>query len=383
MISDTFARTFVQRIGLADTAGLLDQHGRATEGLRQRAERAVIARTYGVNPVIAALIDGRAKLKGVTEALLFASPFWAAMRSAAQENAISADFEITADLVEAIRHANVARQSHLTAIEYLEQGSVEEISPVTRELIRLFADDAALLAEGLKSYAYDAVASGSHNMFGQSSPAEVLAAALRKAKPLEVAPKRRKSSSAMFGESGHRRIAADAYHTIDADWIVPALLSKLDLRGPVFEPSAGKGHLVDALSAARFAVTATDLIDYGRSDITPGVDLFSLTPQDLAGAGSIVCNLPYDLLGEATAHLLDIASPHGLQVASLVRAEWPIAKSRRSLIHQNPHFDRVIYLTRRPRWVVETKASPRHWFAWCAWDFQRDPTQPPTVSFAP
>jgi hypothetical protein len=187
----------------------------------------------------------------------------------------------------------------------------------------------------------------------------------------------------MFGESGHRRVANDSYFTIDAEWIIPALLSQIKLRGPVVEPCAGRGHLVDALKAAGFAVSATDLIDYGRPDIGPGVDLFSLSVDNLAGAGAIVANLPFDVLDDATRHILDIARPHGLQVASLVRAEWPFARARRELVHHNRFLDCIVNLTKRPRWAADSTGSPRHSFSWVVWDFRRDTSLNPSVRFAP
>jgi hypothetical protein len=176
MIGDSFARKFVARVGLADAAGLLDQNGRATEALRQRAERAVVARVFGIHPVVAGLIDGRIRLKGVFESLVAVAPLWASMQRAAAQGEIAPAFDITADVIEAVRFANVARQSHMTIAELLEQSGIEVMSPATTALLHLFQDYAALLADGLRNYAYDAVASGSRNMFGQSKPAEVLAA---------------------------------------------------------------------------------------------------------------------------------------------------------------------------------------------------------------
>jgi hypothetical protein len=43
------------------------------------------------------------------------------------------------------------------------------------------------------------------------------------------------------------RAANDAYFTIDAPWIIPALLSKVKIVGPVLEPAAGVEHLVREL----------------------------------------------------------------------------------------------------------------------------------------
>jgi hypothetical protein len=194
----------------------------------------------------------------------------------------------------------------------------------------------------------------------------------------------RKASPLIYGEAGYVRVSNDSYFTIDAHRVVPALLNNVNLRGPVFEPSAGMGHLIDALVANGHVATGVDLIDYGhgRNDIRAGVDLFSLSGEILEDYGSVVANLPYSQLDQATAHLLEIAKPLGLQVCSLVRSEWPNANARSALIHVNPFFDRLVVLKRRPRWVLEHKASPRHYFSWVVWDFSRDASKPPVVSFA-
>lgn len=194
----------------------------------------------------------------------------------------------------------------------------------------------------------------------------------------------RKAFPQRYGEAGYLRVENDSYFTIDADRVVPALLNNISLRGPVFEPSAGIGHLIDVLVARGYETTGIDLIDYGhgRGDIRAGVDLFSLSSSELEQYGSVVANLPYSQLDQATAYLLEITKPLGLQVCSLVRSEWPNAKARSLLVHKNPHFDKLIVLKRRPRWVLEHKASPRHYFSWVVWDFSRDTTMPPVVCFA-
>ena len=40
-----------------------------------------------------------------------------------------------------------------------------------------------------------------------------------------------------------RRIENDGYLTIDAHWIIPALLRSVPIEGRVLEPAAGRGHL--------------------------------------------------------------------------------------------------------------------------------------------
>jgi hypothetical protein len=43
------------------------------------------------------------------------------------------------------------------------------------------------------------------------------------------------------------RFANDNYFTLDAPWIIPALLSKVKIVGPVLEPAAGVGHMIREL----------------------------------------------------------------------------------------------------------------------------------------
>jgi hypothetical protein len=43
--------------------------------------------------------------------------------------------------------------------------------------------------------------------------------------------------------SRYGRIEGDGYLTIDAHWVVPALLRSVPIQGRVLEPAAGRGHL--------------------------------------------------------------------------------------------------------------------------------------------
>ena len=43
--------------------------------------------------------------------------------------------------------------------------------------------------------------------------------------------------------SRFERIEGDGYLTIDAHWIVPALLGAMPIKGRVLEPAAGRGHI--------------------------------------------------------------------------------------------------------------------------------------------
>lgn len=192
----------------------------------------------------------------------------------------------------------------------------------------------------------------------------------------------------VVGEAGYERVPAEAYFTLDADWIVPALLKNVALRGPILEPCAGRGHLVKALRDAGHDVAGRDLHAYHdpvADDLLTNRDMMELTVGDLVHFGSVVANFPYDEVPLHTERLLKMLEAHRGQLASLVRAEWLSAKSRCPLLRDHPACDMVIFLTRRPRWVPRHRgdASPRHNFCWVVWDWTRDRRLDVSVRWAP
>ena len=180
------------------------------------------------------------------------------------------------------------------------------------------------------------------------------------------------------------RTANDAYFTIDSDWIIPALLSKVTVTGPVLEPAAGVGHMALALRRAHgLAVTASDLHAY-ENPLIPDIGVQDIRAiNSLAGFKFIITNFPYQEQDELAARLVALGARDGCHVALLTRAEWFLAGKRRALVHEHPNFAGVVYLTSRPRWSEINLASPRHYFAWLIW--QRVPRAAgvdPVIRFA-
>jgi hypothetical protein len=172
--------------------------------------------------------------------------------------------------------------------------------------------------------------------------------------------------------SRFERIEGDGYFTLDSEWIVPALLGAVPIKGRVLEPAAGRGHISLELKRAGLIVESFDIRAYENPlvpDIRQG-DIRSL--ENLAGFSWAVTNLPYGDLEELAEILVRLGTRDRCGVALLVRAEWPIAKARRNLIHSHPWFHGIVQLTSRPRWVERTKdsGSPRHNFCWCVWGAQ-------------
>ena len=62
--------------------------------------------------------------------------------------------------------------------------------------------------------------------------------------------------------SRFERIEGDGYLTLDAPWVVPALLRSVPIEGRVLEPAAGRGHLSLELRRAGLDVASLDLHRY-------------------------------------------------------------------------------------------------------------------------
>jgi hypothetical protein len=163
------------------------------------------------------------------------------------------------------------------------------------------------------------------------------------------------------------RLPNDNYFTIDAPWIVPALLAKVPIEGPILEPAAGVGHMVIELRRHGLDVVASDL--YAHEDpLIPDIAIRDLRKVDsLLGFKWAITNLPYREQDGFAAHLVKLGARDGCSVALLTRAEWIAARARRELVHEHPHFAGVVHLTSRPVWSETHIASPRHNFIWAVW----------------
>jgi hypothetical protein len=181
---------------------------------------------------------------------------------------------------------------------------------------------------------------------------------------------RRKSHrrSGLITPSTFDRLAGDAYFTIEAPWIVPALLKHVRVAGRILEPCAGRGHLVVELRKRGLEVAARDLVAHEDplvGDIETPLDMDAI--KSLAGFNWLVTNPPFTRLDERIEHLLRLCVRDGCNIALLLRQEWTAPEKRGALIHDNPNFAGMIALTARPRWIEDPGESPRHHFVWCVW----------------
>lgn len=231
---------------------------------------------------------------------------------------------------------------------------------------------------------------------------------------------------ALYGGTDYPRTALDYYPTLDTR-VVPALLEAIEIRGPIWEPAAGGGHMARALAGAGFQVTTSDLVDHTGGApsgmyLVVGADFLKCRPSpvderlivtddDLQLDGyageiaSIVTNPPYagDLALRFCEQALRLMRPRGGMVAILLRLDWSAAGSprtydgrRRRALFDDPAFAAKVELTFRPKWIEKNPAAaerpdqnqkdngPRHSFAWHVWDCARDlDAPPPAILYSP
>jgi hypothetical protein len=191
--------------------------------------------------------------------------------------------------------------------------------------------------------------------------------------------------------SGYERQSHDFYPT--PDWVTEALLKRVTLNGPVWEPCCGNGAMARVLERAGHAVVATDLVDrgFGRG----GVDIFDCT-EFPPGCRALVTNPPYGDGGELVRagnsslgmlkfvrHALDLTVRANGQLALLVRFQWLAGKRAATMISSGP-LSQVVVLTKRIRWFDHGKDTNngQHHHAWLFWDCSHGKEQPPSLVFS-
>lgn len=170
----------------------------------------------------------------------------------------------------------------------------------------------------------------------------------------------------------YERVDADHYPTLDSEDVVAAMIASglLDSVGKIWEPHAGRGHLVKSLRDAGHEVLGTDLHVYPDmlADVRSGVDFFE--QHELPdGIQSIVMNPPFGTIDSHIRHALGLLGENGKLIV-LARGDWGHAKRRIPLL-THPWLATRIDLMWRLKWVEGSKGSGRHNFAIWAWDAEQ------------
>jgi len=191
-------------------------------------------------------------------------------------------------------------------------------------------------------------------------------------------------------KSGYERNRLDRYWT--HPWMTDVLMETMakDIKGPIWEPAAGRGDMSKALSHWKdlkvdgsYEVYSSD-VDMSEFDtsIGPGHErsfLHEIEMPEVDGVAvkSIITNPPYS---EPWRGIADDFIRHGLTffdtgvefMAMLMRSEYKSAKTRKDIFGECEHYWGELVLTTRPRWDygdpdAPEKASPRHNFSWFIW----------------
>ena len=122
-----------------ELAGLLTGDGQvSTEGLA-RARNALLARAYGAPDIVGTLTENPdSNIRMIGTALTEAAPFWAQMRTAAERGNIPAEYDLTDNLMEAVRLIGRARSEEVSITDLLAQADAfsGQVSPTTESMLR-------------------------------------------------------------------------------------------------------------------------------------------------------------------------------------------------------------------------------------------------------
>ena len=106
------------------------------------------------------------------------------------------------------------------------------------------------------------------------------------------------SGHADIAPSRFARCENDGYLTLDAPWVVPALLRSVPIAGRMLEPAAGRGHLSRELQCVGLETVSSDIRAYDKP-LVPDIGVNDIrTLTSLRGFAWVVTNLPYRELEE-------------------------------------------------------------------------------------
>jgi len=139
-----------------------------------------------------------------------------------------------------------------------------------------------------------------------------------------------------------------------------ALLNRIQIEGPVWEPCCGDGSLARVIEARGIPVIGTDLYDRGYGD--GHGDAFDILKIDRLMAPDVITNPPFRIAAPIIEHLLSLR-PRTLALF-LKSTFWH--SSRRSRLFEARPPSRIIALTWRPDFLGYER--PTMEMIWCVWN---------------
>jgi hypothetical protein len=159
------------------------------------------------------------------------------------------------------------------------------------------------------------------------------------------------------------------FYATHPDAVKSLLKQPIGFYNVIWEPAAGQGHIVDVLKMYDYKVWATDLYDYGRNDVTSGIDFLSY--NDSPGPCDIITNPPFGLAEEFIIKALGLLQP-GHKLAILLRLLFLESIKRNRLFKKYPpktvYVPALRYRCGRNGDFDSTASSGAVSFAWFLWE---------------
>lgn len=197
----------------------------------------------------------------------------------------------------------------------------------------------------------------------------------------------------MLGQQHYERAEHDHYPTppeATRAFLSTTVATALINDQVIWEPACGDGAIVKVIADTAKAVYGTDISLYpGDYEADGLIDFLAVESLDeikaIANHGApkgIITNPPYGDEAAAFARkALELTKARSGFVVMLCRHEWDTAKNRKDLF-DHPAYLAKVTLRFRPRWIKNTKGSPRHSYAWYVWSWEKPCDQPPSLYYA-
>ncbi len=183
-----FVRGFLAKLPAAERGGFVDKAGEISQQGARRLDAAIASKAYGSDGFVSRAFDSYdPNIRSVAGGMTDAAGSWAKMREAAQEGRISADHDVTPQLMDAVSLIQRARDNGTPIANLIDQKDMfgAAVPSLVRRL--LLRDDGLvasreMISENLRRYADEALKNeAGPRLFGQAmSPQDILKAALGK-----------------------------------------------------------------------------------------------------------------------------------------------------------------------------------------------------------
>lgn len=162
---------------------------------------------------------------------------------------------------------------------------------------------------------------------------------------------------------------------------VHALFDRETFGPHVWEPACGKGDIAGIAIQRGYAVTATDLYDWGYG--IPGENFLELNMDVDAVITNPPFNVPKGISHDFAVHALKQTKAKAGKVAFLQRLQWLESKARKHLFTDEPFSKLIVFSSRLPRMhrydFTGDGNSSMMAFGWYIWDWKHE--GPPTIEW--